>query len=789
MTFDDVLDMLDAVNAKSGAAPVSREDGVRHSFPIFSIVMKIEDASFMDYLAKVDDHKISEVIDADGNELHENGRQDGDIVVWCTQRGLPDPYAVVDPTEPVKEYQYRDKLLAQYHLSESQLTEYDEFYEHKDANGETDWALVRAATQQQTSSLWTTPCYYEFGNRVMEIEYCGEPFSFNVGVFSVSDDRFFDFSAPELCELDGLEKVWTEIGIGRLIGDTDGNNCLEIIDATMIQQCQANLRDYPDDDKNIPIDMVLYPLRYFSDFDQDGERNITDATAIQRYLGGLQYRSADWAPYPHKPKIEPTEPEPAPTEPTPTEQQPTEPDIDPSIPRITGFKSTGFGVEISLSTVPGAEKYRVYYWSKASNDWKSMGETTGSTFIDNDVKAGTTYRYTVRCIKADLSAFTSDFYHPGWSYTYDPHLDAPTITKLEAVSNGIKIVWNAVDGADLYRVCYQTEDGWMKLADVRGTEYVDTTARTGHTYTYSVRCLSQGGKGYASGYSESRTMQFLYEPEILGLKTTSTGIQLYVHEWRCPRVRVYRKSDGGGCQRIAEIEPQTYYIDEDVEPGKTYTYTARCLNEAGEFCSYYNTKGFTHSYTLESYRPEMEYSVYVRDNKLIVKMEENKFNLTDYVILLKQFGDYVGGWRFSDSIAYITDPALEENRQVHFSIVGIDEDENFITDYSDVTVRTLKGPEDLKVRRIIGENGDRFYGAEWYDPFSLHYEAVLIGTNPDDEEDQIIIEIPNIGKTAWYKFDLSEYPEGYEWEFSICGYTENCWSDIYSVTFKESDYH
>ena len=37
------------------------------------------------------------------------------------------------------------------------------------------------------------------------------------------------------------------------------------------------------------IDNSFHPLTYYSDFNRDGERDITDATCIQRYLAGLPY--------------------------------------------------------------------------------------------------------------------------------------------------------------------------------------------------------------------------------------------------------------------------------------------------------------------------------------------------------------------------------------------------------------------------------------------------------------------------------------------------------------------
>lgn len=44
------------------------------------------------------------------------------------------------------------------------------------------------------------------------------------------------------------------------------------------------LAEYPEDDEMV---IPLGNIRCYSDFDRDGERDIVDATAIQRYLLGL----------------------------------------------------------------------------------------------------------------------------------------------------------------------------------------------------------------------------------------------------------------------------------------------------------------------------------------------------------------------------------------------------------------------------------------------------------------------------------------------------------------------
>ena len=171
-------------------------------------------------------------------------------------------------------------------------------------------------------------------------------------------------------------------------------------------------------------------------------------------------------------------------------------------PTISGFESTTKGVKIKWNSVTGAQKYRVYYKNSKGN-WVKMGETTGNSFVDDDVRTGKSYTYTVRCIDNSLFAFMSDYDKNGKKYTYTLQLATPNITSCTSVSDGIKISWGAVPGANKYRVYYKGKDGWKKIAETGNTYYLDTDVRSGNSYTYTVRCITDNGKDFASGYDST----------------------------------------------------------------------------------------------------------------------------------------------------------------------------------------------------------------------------------------------------------------------------------------------
>lgn len=125
------------------------------------------------------------------------------------------------------------------------------------------------------------------GNYVLYVDGGCDPFEYNYGIYLPEKGEIYDLVAAWEMELDGIEKVFTEAGIGRLLGDMDKDRVLTVKDATYIQKCLAELEEFAQDDK-VEVYSTL-EVQYIADFDRDGERNIKDATAIQKYIAGLEY--------------------------------------------------------------------------------------------------------------------------------------------------------------------------------------------------------------------------------------------------------------------------------------------------------------------------------------------------------------------------------------------------------------------------------------------------------------------------------------------------------------------
>ena len=172
------------------------------------------------------------------------------------------------------------------------------------------------------------------------------------------------------------------------------------------------------------------------------------------------------------------------------------------------------------------------------------------------------------------------------------NLATPKISKTENVNNGVKISWNKVNKAEVYRVYYKGSKGWTRLADTTSTSYTDSKVASGKTYTYTVRCLNKSKNKFTSGYdSKGAKATFIATPKISKTENVNGGVKISWNKSNgAEQYRVYYKGSKGWTRMVDTTS--TSYIDKDVSSGKNYTYTVRCLNKSkNKFTSGYNSTG------------------------------------------------------------------------------------------------------------------------------------------------------------------------------------------------------
>ena len=263
----------------------------------------------------------------------------------------------------------------------------------------------------------------------------------------------------------------------------------------------------------------------------------------------------------------------------------------PAAPTISKLENTSGGIKISWNKIAGVYSYRLYY-KPASGGWKRFKDTTATSFTDSGVVPNKTETYTIRCIDKNgktVSGFNSN----GWSKKYTPA--APTISKLENTSGGIKISWNKIAGVYGYRLYYKTSSGgWKRFKDTTATSFTDSGVSPNRTETYTIRCIDKNGKTVSGFYSKGWSKKYSpVAPTITKLTNTSKCVSV---TWNkivgVYGYRLYRKYDGGSWTKVKDTT-STSFTDSGAKKGKKVTYTVRCIDRKGKTVSGFNSKGWS----------------------------------------------------------------------------------------------------------------------------------------------------------------------------------------------------
>lgn len=260
-------------------------------------------------------------------------------------------------------------------------------------------------------------------------------------------------------------------------------------------------------------------------------------------------------------------------------------------PQITSLANTTGGIKISWNKVSGAYGYRLYY-KPASGGWKRFKDTTATSFTDSGVVPNKTETYTIRCIDKNGNTI-SGFNSTGWSKKYTPA--APTISKLENTSGGIKLSWNKIAGVYGYRLYYKTSSGgWKRFKDTTATSFTDSGVSPNRTETYTIRCIDKNGNTVSGFYSRGWSKKYTpVAPTITRLSNTSKGVSVTWNKIAgVYGYRLYRKYDGGSWTKVKDTT-STSFTDSGAKKGKKATYTVRCIDRKGKTVSGFNSKGWS----------------------------------------------------------------------------------------------------------------------------------------------------------------------------------------------------
>ena len=341
-------------------------------------------------------------------------------------------------------------------------------------------------------------------------------------------------------------------------------------------------------------------------------------------------------------------------------------------PEISKIENTQTGAKITWSKCAGASKYRVFVFK--NNEWNRIGTTSSTSFVHDGLKAGTTYRYTVRCLDSKGN-YASGFSGQGVTNTfYAP----PTMASLAVKYEGVQVKWNKTDSVENYRLYRKVNNsGWFYIGNFKGTSYVDKNVISGNTYAYTVRCLDKNNQ-LISSYNNGKSITFVKAPEITKIENTATGAEIF---WTKSagatkyRIFVYKNNEWS---RIGTTS-STSFIHEGLKAGSSYKYTVRCVDNKDNYVSGYNNGGYTNTF----YAPPQISSISKANNGTLIKWNSAS-GVAGYRLYRKTINSSWGILASVSGTSYI-DTTAKKDTLYTYTLRYLDKNQNVISYYIEDT--------------------------------------------------------------------------------------------------------
>lgn len=213
---------------------------------------------------------------------------------------VPDYYVDISPYElvyamhfyeDIEEPRYIDRL--SWNIGEYiYYNKYDHYGDTEDATPD----YVLAFSGENVCS----PAYSAggFGDKYLLQEYnIYYPYTLGYHIITTEDMKVYTLREAWDAQIEGIEDVFEDFGLGEKRGDSDGDGEITIKDATLVQKCIAKLEKFTEyeyvsgfAEKGQGEDGMFHDR--ISDMNRDGEVDIKDATAIQKYIAGIKDNTA-----------------------------------------------------------------------------------------------------------------------------------------------------------------------------------------------------------------------------------------------------------------------------------------------------------------------------------------------------------------------------------------------------------------------------------------------------------------------------------------------------------------
>ncbi|MCR4956583.1 MAG: fibronectin type III domain-containing protein [Lachnospiraceae bacterium] len=249
---------------------------------------------------------------------------------------------------------------------------------------------------------------------------------------------------------------------------------------------------------------------------------------------------------------------------------------------LASSNETNDSVKLTWSRSSGAKDFYIYRYNEDTQSYKRIGSTSKTYYTDDDLKAGETYKYKVRC-----------YWTIGGTKYYGNYSDViTTATKPGKVSgvdvstrnaNSLTLSWDETEGATGYRIYKYDEDSesYSKIATTEDNSYKVSGLTSASEYAFKVRAYKTINDDTLLGSYSDKFDTVTRPKKVTSLKVTSpkknTAKITFNKVYRTAAVNVYRyDTTKKKFVRIKSItNGSTTYTDSNVKSGKTYRYKVR----------------------------------------------------------------------------------------------------------------------------------------------------------------------------------------------------------------------
>ncbi len=200
-----------------------------------------------------------------------------------------------DLSAPTLNNKYKDKVLEILELSENEdnspyLVNYQEVYEHSESEAQAtpDYVLIKV----YSNLYMEADCTKHFGDYVMYENSTSTPFAFGYGIYIPEENKLYSLEEAYDKSIENLNAVFEKGYIGKLTGDVNFDEKLNIRDATAIQKHIANIDSLYGYNYMPSLDKAY--MDRIADFNKDGKITIRDVTAIQKRLAGVDINNPNY---------------------------------------------------------------------------------------------------------------------------------------------------------------------------------------------------------------------------------------------------------------------------------------------------------------------------------------------------------------------------------------------------------------------------------------------------------------------------------------------------------------